>query len=95
MASDAQLAKRDKYVLEGKVQVVWHSLENGGTASFRVSGSSPVPYEVVFRDNGWSCDCPAQKPECVHVLAAQLVSPLRSATDDVVLAPEDLDSLLG
>jgi hypothetical protein len=76
MASDAQLVKRDKYLIEGRVEVVTHSTDPP-FAHLLVRGSGSEPYEVWFRANGWTCSCPAQVLECVHILVAKLISPLR------------------
>jgi uncharacterized Zn finger protein len=103
MPSDAQLTKRDKYLAEGKIKVME---ADERTATVFAQGSGDEPYVVRFRANSWSCTCPAQKPECVHVLAAMQVSPLRSRDDvqamdsdpeiDAILAGDlNLDELLG
>lgn len=96
MPSDAQLIKRDRYLIDGRVEVITHSTDPP-FAHLRVYGSAPGPYEVFFRANMWTCTCPAQITECVHVLVAKLISPLRTSAD----APSglntnpDIDALLG
>lgn len=105
MPSDAQLAKRDKYLIEGKIKVV---MADDVSATVFAQGSGDEPYVVRFRANTWSCNCPAQKPDCVHVLAAMQVSPLRSREGgptgvgnsdpeiDAILAGDlNMDDLLG
>lgn len=96
MASDAQLAKRDKYLLEGRVEVITHSTDPP-FAHLRVRGSGQGPYEVWFRANCWACSCPAQVAECVHVLVAMMISPLRASGDGHtgLNTNPDIDALLG
>lgn len=96
MPSAAQLAKRDKYLIEGKVQVVAYSTK---LAVFTVKGSSDDPYEVRFEEGVWVCDCPAQMTACVHVLAVRLLCPLGAKDEahglEIEIGSLDLDELLG
>jgi hypothetical protein len=96
VASSSQLTKRDRYLTEGRVAVVVHSVEPP-FAHLKVMGSGDEPYEVWFRANCWACSCPAQKVDCVHVLAAMMISPLRPVQGGStgLGTSSELDELLG
>ena len=90
MASEASIVKAHKYLTEGKVTLLEVS-DDGCTAS--AQGSGDTPYEVIF-NGGWSCDCPARKTECAHVVAVKLVTDFHSSKPHFKADPE-IDELLG
>jgi hypothetical protein len=62
--------KAKRYLVEGRVKVLSVGL---GSATIEVQGSQPDPYEVVYFQGTWSCNCEAQVWHCAHVAAAYLV----------------------
>lgn len=90
--SEAVEKKALDYLTSGKVKVLRHS---AFSAEIEVQGSDPVPYTVLFANATWACSCPARKPLCAHVLAAKLISPLRTETGGFAPKPvAGLDALL-
>lgn len=79
------------YLIEGRIKVI---RADRHSVFLEASGSASTPYYVTYAGGIWSCSCPARKPECAHVLAAHLVSPLRNAAEPISLSEDsDLDSL--
>lgn len=73
MSENKITEKAKLYLASGQVKVVKHSAKE---ALIEVQGSDPQPYDVAF--NGfWHCNCPARVDRCAHIVAAQLISPLR------------------
>lgn len=70
------------YLTEGKVQVLEH---DDASCLITVQGSDKEPYNVIYGNAVWHCTCPARKALCAHVIAAKLISPLR--TEAKGLAP--------
>jgi uncharacterized Zn finger protein len=96
MSRETREEKAHRYLLEGKVKVIDHSLQRG-TAEFEVYGSSEDPYVVRFGGVGlWHCDCPAKVEDCAHMLACKLISPLTHATwPGHKVERSEIDNLLG
>jgi len=88
--SEGSEVKARTYLTDGKVKVLSC---NAKTAVIEVSGSDSTPYVVQF--NGvWACDCPARKPLCAHVIAAQLVTVLRAEPTVSLTSDLSLDDLV-
>lgn len=92
MASETQQEKALHYLAEGRVKVVFADHAN---ASFHCNGSDL--YTTRFTHHvGWTCDCPARKPECVHVYACKLITDLHVDRAAVKMTTDSsVDELLG
>lgn len=93
--SEASVKKAHEYLTGGLVKVLE---ADANSALIIVQGSADSPYNVHFNNSTWYCGCPARKTECAHVIAAKLVSPLRTEKSTSKLGSTslaELDELLG
>lgn len=80
--AESQEAKVTRYITEGRVKVL---VANESHALVEVQGSERY---VVTYDGRWVCDCPARK-RCVHIMAAQLISPLKERKEVTFYESDD------
>lgn len=91
--SEASEKKAHQYLTGGKVRVIEH---DDSSCLITVQGSGKEPYSVIFGNATWHCSCPARKPLCAHVIAAKLISPLRTEVKGLApLKDPEIDDLLG
>lgn len=97
MASEAQQAKAERYLAEGRIIAVF---VNDHQAMFHCRGSDDSIYITRFVPNvGWICECPAHKTECVHVYAAKLITDMHldkspATLRSIAQADAEIDELL-
>lgn len=77
--------KAHRYLTEGRVKVV---AVDASHTHLEVQGTDL--YEVTFRA-GWVCNCPARKPMCAHVIAAQLICPHREPRGGTTISTVESD----
>lgn len=91
--SEASEVKAREYLTSGKVKVLEHDAKS---CVMVVQGSGKEPYNIIFGNATWHCDCPARKPLCAHVIAAKLISPLRTEVKGLApLKDPAIDEILG
>lgn len=85
------LDKADKYLCEGRVTVLKVDVA-AGDALVEVRGTEP--YKVRFV-GVWTCDCPSRVDRCAHVVAAEKIVNMASASVHLGEKDPDIDFLLG